>query len=77
MSLEHSEVNENNFLKIVVNLGILGVKHYIFLDLKINVSICSSKFLVFIVFIFCKYSTILVKKINFCDVVVAEYVLLD
>ena len=29
MSLEHSEVNENNFLKIVVNLGIFGVKHYI------------------------------------------------
>ena len=28
MSLEHSEVNENNFLKIVVNLGIFGVKHY-------------------------------------------------
>ena len=28
MSLEHSEVNENNLKKIVVNLGIFGVKHY-------------------------------------------------
>ena len=39
MSLEHSEVNENNLKKIVVNLGIFGVKHY---STKIYMEIFSS-----------------------------------